>query len=406
MKLNRLVLICAFFSLFGPINSQDYDEKFPSKEETEFYEQINSNYSVPYSLDYISKLNFDYILAIEDTLRSNPLRELRLENSDWSKSEIHFEEDSANKNNERLYDFSKCRFVNYFRLGIDSVGPFATYSIIHYDSIENIKCILFKDSKYDYDSDGYWVAIQLKGIWHKYYLGLTEDYFYHFKTCQNYPLFFNDSIIQVEAALVRQKTPECLPVGPPETFEIIRDHILLRINLKKVILDSDHDGLTDIEEQKMLLNPYSNDTDKDGIPDNLDNNPRFKSEISEISKLYCYIISNDDYLRDTCVDVSNWIEAKIHTQYSNEPFMIVTDDSNFKNLSFGKKVIVLTTEENKKYKYPIGLNPLGVSQLFKVDNRANYYKFHTSYKNSGDIYIVNKIRKDTWRIKLISSWII
>jgi len=42
---------------------------------------------------------------------------------------------------------------------------------------------------------------------------------------------------------------------------------------KKIYIDSDGDGLTDLFEKRLGLNPESKDTDGDGIPDNLDKNP-------------------------------------------------------------------------------------------------------------------------------------
>jgi hypothetical protein len=49
----------------------------------------------------------------------------------------------------------------------------------------------------------------------------------------------------------------------------------LVINIADVLRDSDHDGLTDVEEQRLGLSPNNPDTDGDGIPDGDDTAPDF-----------------------------------------------------------------------------------------------------------------------------------
>jgi len=59
-------------------------------------------------------------------------------------------------------------------------------------------------------------------------------------------------------------------------FEIIEPDVENRrilIPIEQLDLDSDGDGLSDIEENRLWTDPYRVDTDEDGITDNLDRNP-------------------------------------------------------------------------------------------------------------------------------------
>lgn len=57
-------------------------------------------------------------------------------------------------------------------------------------------------------------------------------------------------------------------------FQERRDGIYLDISFADLARDSDRDGLTDIAEWAMLLNPHRSDTDGDGIPDGRDMLPQ------------------------------------------------------------------------------------------------------------------------------------
>lgn len=67
-----------------------------------------------------------------------------------------------------------------------------------------------------------------------------------------------------------------LSVAERELREILKVKALSKeqkINKELATKDSDRDGLTDLQEIKMGTNPYSSDTDNDGIPDHLDHRP-------------------------------------------------------------------------------------------------------------------------------------
>lgn len=245
---------------------------------------------------------------------------------------------------------------------------------------------------------GYWLNINNGDNRGAYYLGLTENWFYHFKDTQTISLFKNDSVLQIQFALVAKIGSGIVYSGArPEQYELIEDNLIAEIKLKDILLDSDKDGLTDIAEKKMWLDPLSSDTDNDGITDKYDSNARFKSKSSERSKLYSLIFEvprKDSVILEEYTPCSNLADSSIRRVE-----LIIHSDSSFQHFCPPKnseiRYIVLSKEEFAVYKkqYPISLDRLSVSPLFKVDDIENCYKAHMS----GSTYILYK-KEQAWTV--------
>lgn len=281
------------------------------------------------------------------------------------------------------------------------VGPIDKWDAIKSSDFQNYRAIIYTNNKYnDFSYDGYWLALSNdKGKnWKRYYTGLTENKNYYFKNNSKIPLWKDSNTIQIEAAIVR-KIADRINLLSAEKFGTIRDSIALQLDISKIILDSDSDGLTDIVEERMLLNPKNPDTDGDGIIDSKDKNPRFKSKKSPKSILYEVLMGNykfeDPYIFQ--IDLNNLPKNKYSNSNKTDAISIfVTDDNDIKGLDLkDETLIVMTSKEYNKYmfEYPFSFRTRNYSQMFLCNNEDDIYIIDESDSSSGTTYLVKKTDK-------------
>jgi hypothetical protein len=286
---------------------------------------------------------------------------------------------------------------------------------------DSLDLSLYIDHKYDdlqfegEEKGGYWVEIKENNIWKQYYTGLSVNTPLFFKWDSKLKLIKNSHWLQIESALVKFY----YQFDKPEKFydyELIKDGLVTEICLDSLRKDSDHDSLTDIEERKMLLNPYSIDTDNDGIPDNLDLNPRFKRSYSEITVLYEFIYSamlSSGFRTDTIIPSDslkdyNKIIPNIDKSMDMTPYIFVSDDKNIQSIYpdnqgyLFRKLIVIRSKEYVylKKKYQVLPPFIHISPLFKVDDMKDTYKIHAD----DDCFLIIK-SANKWKIKCIGEGI-
>lgn len=123
---------------------------------------------------------------------------------------------------------------------------------------------------------GYWVSLSDDGGKHFYapfYTGLRMFEPYVVPAQSRLPMFAGDHL-QLEVA-VRQLDDAHIMLPPIRLpMKAQRDDLYLDISLADLQRDTDNDGLTDIAEWAMLLDPKRADTDGDGIPDGHDPLPQ------------------------------------------------------------------------------------------------------------------------------------
>lgn len=281
---------------------------------------------------------------------------------------------------------------------------FKTISAIH----KHKEYIVYRDDFYDDYWLGIWLEIKDGDTSRKYYLGFTENYYYHIKGAQNIPLFKNDSIIQLQAAVVRESKQRVLPVREPQ-FELVKDHYTLEIDINKVFKDSDFDGLTDIVEEKLMLDKNNSDTDHDGIPDNIDPNPRFKSWDNDTCKLYSFLLYGS--VNDSIIFDPQKPTEKDSCAFYGKPQLIVTDIPYIMHidpLRVNRHVIIMSPSEYKQHKnkYPMLFKKRSVSKMYKIDKIPNAFRINISESNYDVSYAVFPFRNGKWAIKQIISLII
>jgi len=208
-------------------------------------------------------------------------------------------------------------------------------------------------------------------------------------------LWKNSNTLQVEAAEVKTISERILP-SKSEEFGAVRDSLAIQFDLSKITLDSDNDGLTNIVEEKMLLNSNNPDTDGDGIIDSKDRNPRFKSKKTAKSILYEALMNkyvfedNSNYL----IDLSKLPKKRSYPQkYTNSISIFVTDDISIKGLELDNEtLVVMSSKEFKVYKqkYPFSFSIKDLSKMFLCNDEKDIYMVSESRCMSGNTFIIKK----------------
>jgi hypothetical protein len=273
--------------------------------------------------------------------------------------------------------------------------------------------VLFEDNAYNriVCGAGYWVAISYnKGQnWNYYYTGITENYPYVFKQNSQLPLMKNDSIMEIECVKVFREFTDWFHPAKGRNM-LLKDSIYVSINLNEIIKDSDNDGITDVVEKRFLMNPDSNDTDGDGIPDGIDGNPRFKSRKSETGMIYQLLLEHDFNkkvnINKYCFDCNH---IKPYSS-SNYPTSIDVMDSNNPDeqqlySQFGQIIIVDSTEYQDMIRRNIYNNITYIFPDKEQDKNPNISYFHLRYGDTLFYYYRITKHKNIWEFKLINYYL-
>ena len=289
------------------------------------------------------------------------------------------------------------------------IGGIDKYQILKQEKKGNVEAFVYYDSKYVETFTGepeLWVAYSDDNgkSWSNYYTGIVQKQPLYVKWYSSYPLINEQGDLQIEACLLRQMSSFILPFGAP-SYQLVKDGLLLTLDLRTLRKDSDGDGLTDIVEAKCRTDPNNDDTDDDGIPDNLDMNPRFASNRTDKSIIFEALINGDEkicYDFKDCESVLSIDERpEIHCVVdTTETILIVTDEPGLQNIQpKSYRVIILTTEEyesNPRY-FQNDLCRMRISPLFKADGEKDTYIFDYGFNTWGAGYCVKKTAKG-WRI--------
>ena len=129
-------------------------------------------------------------------------------------------------------------------------------------------------------SGGYWLHLSVDRGRHwegPYYLGLTEAFPYLVKGTSRVPPFVDGRmLVEVVKAPIDRASVTLPPLRL--RLEDAPRPLILSFDLDEVRRDSDGDGLTDLLEDKLLLNPRVSDSDGDGLGDRDDPLPLLKQD--------------------------------------------------------------------------------------------------------------------------------
>lgn len=159
--------------------------------------------------------------------------------------------------------------------GVEPPAP--VEAIARYERIDGESVILFRSSEVDLSGEipapGLWLARTEGGRWRApVYLGLQEHFPYVPVPQSAAPLIENGRL-RIEVR-VREIDPQSITF-PPVGLSLLRSEhgVVIERGLAEIERDSDGDGLTDLLERRLLLDPADADGDGDGMADGSDPMP-------------------------------------------------------------------------------------------------------------------------------------
>lgn len=162
--------------------------------------------------------------------------------------------------------------------------PVALDAVVRYARIGDEHAILYLSSDFDLPGEtpayGIWLARTDQGRWSPpLYLGL-QNYFPYVAAPDSALPLIADGQLQIEVR-VREIAPRSVSF-PPVGLSVARreDGVFISAPLALIERDADADGLTDIAERRLGLNPDRADTDGDGMIDGSDPLPLTRFEPS------------------------------------------------------------------------------------------------------------------------------
>ena len=407
--MKNFILIFLTISLSANLFAQN--DKYPSKEEDNYYKIFGYKYTPYKPLDTAFILNF------------------KSEYYEIKETEINYEPYSFKKcytpHSKYLQEYldslrSKLPWAAFIKQAgqesekdIGKIGNIYRGMILKYDKRDSIEAFIYLDYKYEnrwHGEPGLWIGYSENNgnDWNYYYTGIVQSQPVFVKHYSQRPLIKEKGMFEIDACLLRQLSAFSHPINPD--YECVKDGIYITLDINIITKDSDGDGLTDIIEDKFHTNKYNKDTNGNGIPDQIDPNPRVNYPRTEKSKIYEALINSD-------VDWDNWDkkfngykllfkeEATFVTD-SVETILIVTDDKDLMGVRPEKyRVIFMNTDEYKQANfYNKELNDMRFSPLFKVDKMKNTYKIRKSFGTGSCKDLIRKTKKG-WMIKPIFSMI-
>lgn len=292
------------------------------------------------------------------------------------------------------------------------IGNIDKMRILKHEKKEQFEAFIYESSELDdvfMREYGIWVALSYDSgtTWEYLYTGIVQQQPLFLKWYSSVPLIKSDNELQIEACLLRQLTPSTFS-DFGVTYEVVKDGLLLNIDLNTLRKDTDGDGLTDIVEEKLFTNCKSKDTDGDGITDNLDLNPRFSVPRTDKTEILEFALDMSIKLDSAVNIVSSLVDSKINfVNDTTETILIVSDSPDMQSVQpKSKRVIVLTEMEYNRFnrKYKNRLYRVWITPLFKVDGETETYLFSKDLGIYGGDYIVRKTERG-WEIEMVSYWI-
>ncbi len=270
---------------------------------------------------------------------------------------------------------------------------------------------------------GYWVVRSHNAgkSWMKpHYTGLQVYKPYLVKSRSSLPMI-RDGHLQLEVA-VRELDEQSITF-PPLGIRVKRsaDGLYLDFPWAELEKDSDGDGLTDLEEEKLLTDPQSRDTDGDGVDDGVDSLPLvyFRSDLlNEEPGAMVAVLNQIGFKESEAIvpglpgsqkSMESVIDRMLKRSIkairgTNHATFICGDRSKFTGLSTNQRIIVLTPAERDQFRRKFGVfYPMNLETfVFDRVHRRAYCIWSASW-TGGAMRLTKQGAK--WVATVTSDWI-
>jgi hypothetical protein len=248
------------------------------------------------------------------------------------------------------------------------------------------------DPRGEVSSGGYWIHLGHDGgrTWRgPFYLGFAHRYPYVVQAASNVPAFAGGTVnIEVVRSDVDESTITFPPVGLPAVN--VEKDLYLAVDLQAVERDTDRDGLTDLLEEKLALDPRAADTDADGLADGQDPlplQPRLASESSDLARLLAAalpaLLEGEEGLRGPA------------------PTLFVTGAGAGLSHAAGVRAVTFSPRAFEEYTKKFGATfPLAMPDVaFDSDRRRALLRYHFMWRGGvlkaereGGVWVVEEVR--------------
>jgi len=262
---------------------------------------------------------------------------------------------------------------------------------------------------------GYWVLRSQDGgnSWREYYTGLRQNMPYVVVPASRLPLLANDRL-QIEVEVKELDTTSI--TFPPVDLRLLRSESgrYLDFPIAELTRDSDGDGVTDLLEEHLAMNPQNADTDGDGADDGHDPLPQvafnaFPSPEADILRgaLAPFNLGGGRIVTGIADEkAAAESSCDIRTSLIGDPVLfVVADRAMFAPMAIDRRVVVLSEEELEAYTKKFGPTYAARIAHFVIDRSGTRAILELNQSWTGVTWLLKKT-KDGWVIaEALTNWI-
>jgi hypothetical protein len=288
--------------------------------------------------------------------------------------------------------------------------PVDPETVLRYERVGAERAIVYQSSDYDMPGEvpafGVWFARTEQGHWTRpVYLGLRQYFPYVVTPGSKLPLFRGD-VLQLEVR-IREIDPSSITF-PPIATGLLRsaDGLYLTIDLARARADRDEDGLSDVEEIALGLDPASADTDGDGLPDGRDPLPltAYRADVAAADRAVGRAVINRVLHHDAEAMVTGPTPDTTHTRAG--AVFLVGDPNLFAGISSAPFRLVVYTDADLRAldRGPAPFYAPKIIRMFSsLDGRRRYVEW--SAKWAGGRFLVICQTGGECTVDDLSSWV-
>lgn len=256
----------------------------------------------------------------------------------------------------------------------------------------------------------YWLLTSSNGAnsWTQVYLGLGEHRPWHAHEASKVPLLDEKDVVRlaVEEAPIREETISFPPVATQAPT--VRENVVLEAKLSDLTRDSDGDGLTDLVEARLLLDPSKPDTDGDGMKDGDDPTPRLDdrlapTELAEVYNAFFEAREERPVALVTKPGSKNALEVKPRTADLEDTRFLVGTPAELGGLKPLNRVVTLSAAELEAARARYGSFYPDHLTVFLNGNDHAFIQFSNGW--SGGTCRIDRDASGKWVVTMLESWV-